>query len=326
MARQPRQNGPGQIVHVLPKPGVTDPEGASALELLRDLGYAVSNVRTIRTYRVEGPEASLPRLIERVLANSAVEMTVRGTLTLDRLDPGQSYRFRRVSVPIRDLNDAALLHLSRSGQLALSLSEMKAIERHFTLLGREPTDCELETLAQTWSEHCSHKTLKGRISFRGKTIENLLKQTIFKATNDLGCDWLVSVFSDNAGVVRFDQEHDVCFKVETHNHPSAIDPYGGANTGLGGVIRDALGTGLTPADLQHRRLLRGPARLADGPGSFRRASSQARAERCGRRGARLRQSNGHSHRQRSTGGRPGLSRQSPGVLRNGRSPAARQGF
>ena len=121
---------------------------------------------------------------------------------------------------------------------------MKAIQRHFAELGREPTDCELETLAQTWSEHCSHKTLRGRISFRGKTIDNLLKQTIFKATHDLKCDWLVSVFSDNAGVVRFDDDHDVCFKVETHNHPSAIDPYGGANTGLGGVIRDALGTGL----------------------------------------------------------------------------------
>ncbi len=121
---------------------------------------------------------------------------------------------------------------------------MKCIQRHFVELGREPTDCELETLAQTWSEHCSHKTLRGRISFRGATIDNLLKQTIFKATDDLGCDWLVSVFSDNAGVVRFDDENDVCFKVETHNHPSAIDPYGGANTGLGGVIRDALGTGL----------------------------------------------------------------------------------
>ncbi len=121
---------------------------------------------------------------------------------------------------------------------------MKAIQRHFVELGREPTDCEIETLAQTWSEHCSHKTLRGRIAFEGRTIVNLLKQTIFRATQELACDWLVSVFSDNAGVVRFDAEHDVCFKVETHNHPSAVDPYGGANTGLGGVIRDALGTGL----------------------------------------------------------------------------------
>ncbi len=236
--------GPGSGIHVMPKPGVTDPEGSSALELLCRLGYPVSNVRTIKSYRVVGPADSLPRFARRVLANDAVEMTVHGTLALDRLDVGQTYRFRRVSVPIRDLADAELLELSRTGQLALGLAEMKCIQRHFVELGREPTDCELETLAQTWSEHCSHKTLRGRISFRGATIDNLLKQTIFKATEELGCDWLVSVFSDNAGVVRFDQENDVCFKVETHNHPSAIDPYGGANTGLGGVIRDALGTGL----------------------------------------------------------------------------------
>ncbi len=86
--------------------------------------------------------------------------------------------------------------------------------------------------------------MRGRIEFEGEIIDNLLKQTIFKATHDLNLDWLVSVFADNAGVVRFDDEHDVCFKVETHNHPSAIDPYGGANTGLGGVIRDPIGTGL----------------------------------------------------------------------------------
>jgi phosphoribosylformylglycinamidine synthase len=121
---------------------------------------------------------------------------------------------------------------------------MRAIQEHFAGVGRDPTDCELETLAQTWSEHCSHKTLRGRIEFEGRTIDNLLKQTIFAATRELNLDWLVSVFSDNAGVVWFDEENDVCFKVETHNHPSAIDPYGGSNTGIGGVIRDALGTGL----------------------------------------------------------------------------------
>ena len=68
--------GPGTVVHVMPKPGVTDPEAESALALLRDLGYAVANVRTIRTYRIEGPAERLPRLIERVLANDAVEQAV----------------------------------------------------------------------------------------------------------------------------------------------------------------------------------------------------------------------------------------------------------
>jgi phosphoribosylformylglycinamidine synthase len=232
------------VVHVLPKPGVTDPEAESALALLTDLGYHATNLRSIRTYRIDGPADALPCLIQRLLANDAVEQAVVGLLPFDRLGQGETYHFQRREVPIRGLDGAALVDLSKSGQLSLSLAEMKAIQRHFVELGREPTDCELETLAQTWSEHCSHKTLKGRIAFEGRTIDNLLKETIFRATQDLACDWLVSVFSDNAGVIRFDDEHDVCFKVETHNHPSAIDPYGGANTGLGGVIRDVLGTGL----------------------------------------------------------------------------------
>jgi phosphoribosylformylglycinamidine synthase subunit PurSL len=235
---------PGTVVSVMPKPGVTDPEAQSALALLSDLGFAVSGVRTIRTYRIEGPAPALPRLIQRVLSNEAVEEALIGSLPFDRLGLGQPYQFRLDVVPIRSLADDELLKLSRIGQLALNLSEMKAIQRHYLELGREPTDCELETLAQTWSEHCSHKTFRGRVAFEGETINNLLKETIFGATREMGCDWLVSVFSDNAGVVRFDEDNDVCFKVETHNHPSAIDPYGGANTGLGGVIRDALGTGL----------------------------------------------------------------------------------
>ena len=237
-------DGSGTVVHVLPKPGVTDPEGLSAQSVLRDLGFAAENVRTIRTYRIDGPAESLSRLIQRVLANDAVEQAVVGVLPFDRLGQGQTYAFRRISVSIAEMDDAALSNLSKSGQLYFSKPEMRAIQAHFRAIGRDPTDCELETLAQTWSEHCSHKTLRGKIEFEGEVIDNLLKQTIFKATRDLNLDWLVSVFADNAGVVRFDEETDVCFKVETHNHPSAIDPYGGANTGLGGVIRDPMGTGL----------------------------------------------------------------------------------
>ena len=236
--------GKGTVVHVLPKAGVTDPEAESALTLLRDLGFTVENVRTIRTYLVQGPEDALARLIGRVLANDAVEQAVVGALPFDRLGQGTSYRFARVEVPILGKSDAELLDISRKGQLHFSLAEFRAVEAYFAELGREPTDCELETLAQTWSEHCSHKTLRGRIEFDGRVIDNLLKKTIFGATQQMGCDWLVSVFADNAGVVRFDDDFDVCFKVETHNHPSAIDPYGGANTGLGGVIRDPMGTGL----------------------------------------------------------------------------------
>jgi phosphoribosylformylglycinamidine synthase len=143
--------------------------------------------------------------------------------------------------------------LSREGQLYLSLVEMKTIQEQFRQRDRDPTDIELETIAQTWSEHCSHKTLAGRIAYRDpdgeRSFGNMLKETIFAATQEIRAqlgdeDWCVSVFKDNAGVVRFDEQHNVCFKVETHNHPSALEPYGGANTGLGGVIRDPLGTGL----------------------------------------------------------------------------------
>ncbi|MEM8713273.1 MAG: phosphoribosylformylglycinamidine synthase subunit PurL, partial [Planctomycetota bacterium] len=115
--------------------------------------------------------------------------------------------------------------------------------------GREPSLCELETIAQTWSEHCQHKTFRGVIEMDGETIDNLLKSTIARATHELARDWCVSVFDDNAGIVEFEPEGEnggwcLAIKVETHNHPSAIDPYGGAGTGIGGVIRDILGVGL----------------------------------------------------------------------------------
>ena len=151
------------------------------------------------------------------------------------------------------MDDAALERLSREGQLYLSLVEMQTIQAHFRAAGRDPTDVELETIAQTWSEHCSHKTLAGRIHYRDpdgeRHFENMLKETIFAATQEIrqaagDRDWCVSVFADNAGVIRFDEQYNVVFKVETHNHPSALEPYGGANTGIGGVIRDPMGTGM----------------------------------------------------------------------------------
>ncbi|MDR1744329.1 MAG: phosphoribosylformylglycinamidine synthase subunit PurL, partial [Planctomycetota bacterium] len=116
-------------------------------------------------------------------------------------------------------------------------------------LGRNPTDIELETIAQTWSEHCSHKTFRGKVRYREnggdvEIIDNLLKTTIARATRELDRDWCWSVFEDNSGVIDFNGDLGIAFKVETHNHPSAIEPYGGAGTGIGGVIRDPLGTGL----------------------------------------------------------------------------------
>jgi phosphoribosylformylglycinamidine synthase len=241
---------PDRLATVLLKPGVMDPAALSVVDAARDLGVPVTSVRTFRRYF--GPPASAEVqtvLFRKVLANEAIEQVVAGPLGLDHLTFGSTYRFQLITVPLRDADDATLRRRSREGQLSLNLAEMKAIQAHFRELGRDPTDVELETLAQTWSEHCSHKTLKGQIDFDGRRINNLLKETIFGATQEIRRrlgpdDWCVSVFEDNAGVVRFDEQNNICFKVETHNHPSAIEPYGGANTGLGGVIRDPLGTGL----------------------------------------------------------------------------------
>ncbi|MFO0968032.1 MAG: phosphoribosylformylglycinamidine synthase subunit PurL [Gemmataceae bacterium] len=236
---------------VLPKPGVMDPVAESVLQAAEDLGVPLVSVRTFRRYYAATPlEAGVRDLLFRkVLANDAIEQVVEGPLHIDHLSLDTNYVFKKVAVPLRELDDAGLTRLSRAGQLSLSLAEMKTIQEHFRGQRRDPTDVELETLAQTWSEHCSHKTLKGRIEIGDRRYDNLLKETIFAATQEIRRrlgkdDWCVSVFEDNAGVVRFNERYHVCFKVETHNHPSAIEPYGGANTGLGGVIRDVLGTAL----------------------------------------------------------------------------------
>ena len=242
------------VLQVLPKTGVMDPTAKSAEQAIAELGSPGVTVRTLNKVWIAGlPQTDLHEFGMRLLANDAIEQLIVGPLTLERLDAGEPYQFELKHVSIRSLDDEGLMRLSREGQLYLQLAEMQTIRDYFHGLGREPTDIELETLAQTWSEHCSHKTLAGRIAYRdengARKFNNMLKETIFAATNKLrqqwdADDWCVSVFKDNAGVVRFDETDNVCFKVETHNHPSALEPYGGANTGLGGVIRDTLGTGL----------------------------------------------------------------------------------
>ncbi len=242
------------LVHVLPKPGVMDPVAGSTERAARDAGFSVARVRTMRKYFLQGlGKTDLGAVCRKVLANDSIEQTVVGPLKLERLDLGHPYQFRLITVPLRQLDDAGLQRLSKEGQLYLSLTEMQTIQAHFKSLGRDPTDIELETVAQTWSEHCSHKTLAGRIHYQGpegeRQFNNMLKETVFAATVEIrkqlgNQDWCVSVFKDNAGVVTFDDQYNVCFKVETHNHPSALEPYGGANTGIGGVIRDPMGTGL----------------------------------------------------------------------------------
>ena len=249
------------LVNVLPKPGVMDPVAASTIGAAQDAGFDVKAVRTLRKYWLGDVEVkTLDPICRRALSNDAIEQVIIGPLEMDQLDIGAPYEFELVTIPIRELDDEGLERLSREGQLYLTLVEMQTIRSHFVSLGRDPTDIELESVAQTWSEHCSHKTLAGRIHYRGpgleagspldeRQYENMLKETIFAATQSIrqslgDDDWCVSVFKDNAGVVTFDSDYHACFKVETHNHPSALEPYGGANTGIGGVIRDPMGTGM----------------------------------------------------------------------------------
>lgn len=135
-------------------------------------------------------------------------------------------------------NDEELMKISNALGLALSLEEMKAIKSHFK---RKVTDVELQTFGQAWSEHCFHKTFKGIVEIDGRRIENMLKTYIKRATEELNKPWCFSVFEDNAGLIEFDDGYLIAAKVETHNHPSAVEPFGGAATGIGGVIRDILG-------------------------------------------------------------------------------------
>jgi len=188
------------------------------------------------------------------------------------------------TINILDADDTELLRISKEGVLSLNLEEMHAIQNYYRKKGRNPTDVELETLAQTWSEHCVHKTFKGLIEYREKSqtriIDNLLKETVVRATKELNKKWCISVFRDNAGIIEFDRKNAVAFKIETHNHPSALEPYGGAGTGIGGVIRDILGVGLGakpilntdvfcfgPPDLPYEKLPEGvlhPKRICKG--------------------------------------------------------------
>ncbi len=264
-------------VHYLP--GVMDPVAQSTRDAIGEMFPEVDpeavQVRTgvrFDLLNTDAPPEALRRFAERSLANAVVQETHLKPFHPPRFPQAHEVQFKLRHVPLRELDDAALMKMSREAHLFLSLEEMRCVRDYFRAAQREPTDIELETLAQTWSEHCVHKTLKSRVRYRGAgfgdqgsavvdrpghrverdgtvVIDNLLKSTIAAATAKLMTEehfrrWCVSVFKDNSGVVRFDEQHAVCVKVETHNHPSAIEPYGGAATGIGGCIRDVMGTGL----------------------------------------------------------------------------------
>jgi phosphoribosylformylglycinamidine synthase II len=161
------------------------------------------------------------------------------------------YIRRKTSFPLFEIAllkavDKQLLEIGNELRIGLNLQEMKAVQQYFGDKRRNPTDVELQTIGQTWSEHCFHKTFKGKIEVNGKEIDGLFKTYIVKVVEEINPKWCFSVFEDNAGIIRFSKDYGVAIKVETHNHPSAVEPFGGAATGVGGVIRDILGVWADP--------------------------------------------------------------------------------
>ena len=160
--------------------------------------------------------------------------------------PESTYRH----IPISDLDGQQLLALSEDMKLSLSQEDMEVVQSIFREWNREPTDVELEVIAQTWSEHCKHRIFGAKIEHtvdgQTETVDSLFKTFVKAVTDEIRerkPGFVVAAFDDNAGFVKLDDELAICLKAETHNHPSAIEPYAGANTGLGGVIRDILGAG-----------------------------------------------------------------------------------
>jgi len=238
------------VLEVALRPGVTDTVAEQIARAAHVLGLAgVTRAATGQRYVLHGPlaDGELHTLARRLLANPVIQRYSLGEI--EPAFPQPAAASEQVEIlALRELDDAELLGLSRDRRAALDLAEMQAIQAHYRAEGRDPTDVEFETLAQTWSEHCVHKTFKARIEFTNYQlpIDGLLNTYIRSATQAINASWVISAFEDNAGIIAFDDEYEVSFKVETHNHPSAIEPFGGANTGVGGVIRDVLGVSARP--------------------------------------------------------------------------------
>jgi phosphoribosylformylglycinamidine synthase subunit PurSL len=264
-------------------PGVTDNVARTVAKMLSDsLGRALHLEESVHSSRLlllngalgEAERAALSRLlanplVDRVHWKNAAEYARDGGM--DRIAP----RVTLVPHPEADLvdlevDDEELARLGREGipehagtrgagigrrgPLALDPEAMRTIREHFRKLGRTPTDTELESLAQNWSEHCRHLIFNSPID---DVDEGLFRRYIRGATERIRAergaeDPCVSVFTDNAGAVRFDEDWLVTDKVETHNSPSALDPFGGALTGILGVNRDALGFGLGALPIANR--------------------------------------------------------------------------
>jgi phosphoribosylformylglycinamidine synthase len=261
-------------------PGVTDNAGRTAKEaVIIALGRTFPESFSVHTgtqYFFFGniSRKSIERIAVEILANTLIQsikiysrdewlrVHAKDFPAPVVIDTHTAPLFSEVNLHV---SDDALLAISKNGMLALSLDEMKCIKDHFTSpatiserkangMPANITNVELEVLAQTWSEHCKHKIFNADIVYleNGKEprhIKSLFKSYIQKTTALVreakgSGDFCLSVFKDNAGVVRFNDTAAIVFKVETHNSPSALDPYGGALTGIVGVNRDPFGTGL----------------------------------------------------------------------------------
>jgi len=257
-----------RIVEICRKPGVTDPVAHETLRAARELG--IEGLRRAATgvrWELEAEwldEAALAKLTRVLFANPVIERWEFGEIEPlfpeEAAKPGAVERW-----DIAGMDDMALMALSAERRLALDLNEMKAIRAWYAAEGekargradvgkhRAATDVELEMLAQTWSEHCVHKTFKADVEVRSvegspypPVVRGIFNTYIKKTTEEIAAPWVSSAFVDNAGIVNFDDAWDLSFKVETHNHPSAVEPFGGANTGVGGVIRDIMGVSARP--------------------------------------------------------------------------------
>jgi phosphoribosylformylglycinamidine synthase len=251
-------------------PGLTDNVGRTAVEALEDVYGRPWHgaVYTSHLYLLRGAlqRQDVERVVTDILANPLIHQW-RITAAADWHDGTAAFlpppvagvdKPPQVETISLEHDDQALIHLSQERLLSLTLPEMRAIQAYLRAapqrqaygLGSAPTDVELEVLAQTWSEHCKHKIFNSTIHYRDAhgqdtTIRSLFKSYIVRATEEIGqrVDWLLSVFHDNAGVIKFNDQWNLVMKVETHNTPSALDPYAGAITGIVGVNRDPFGTG-----------------------------------------------------------------------------------
>lgn len=229
--------------------GVTDSAADSLLTAARVLNLPVSATATGE--RLEYNEV-LPleelTILAHLRVNEVIErFSLNAPISAPFIDHADFSSAEVEYIDLRHADDAALQGISKQRRLALDLAEMQAVQAYYRREDRPAADVELEMIAQTWSEHCVHKTFRAQITDQdGNQTNGLLKTFIAKATKDLNKPFVRSAFVDNAGIIKFDDDYDVAVKVETHNHPSALEPFGGANTGVGGVIRDVLALGAKP--------------------------------------------------------------------------------